>query len=182
MSFLGALLTAFGVAPDAAAARGGIGRCPRCATPLCLSAGALHDDICADCQGRYIDDAGATLLIESIQGIAHDERLTMSRRGPMDAGTCPRCEAGLSHGEIDGIAVRMVHRHVAWMDALRHQLRRLKSWEHQDKQAERARNWVTPPERKEDLREVLAPLSSKVHSAKWKEQVMETLQVRIRGE
>ena len=47
MSFLGALLTAFGVAPDAAAARGGIGRCPRCATPLCLSAGALHDDICA---------------------------------------------------------------------------------------------------------------------------------------
>lgn len=61
-----------------------------------------------------------------------------------------------AEGDVDGIAERMVHRHVAWMDALRHQLRRLKSWEHHDRQAKRARTWSVPPESTEDLRDVLA--------------------------
>ena len=65
----------------------------------------------------------------------------------------------LPTGEGGGaeVAERMVHRHVAWMDALRHQLRKLKSWEHDDAQARRARTWSVPPESQEDLRDVLAP-------------------------
>ena len=49
--------------------------------------------------------------------------------------------AATSEGEVNGIAERMVHRHVAWMDALRHQLRQLRVWEHHDPQAQRARTW-----------------------------------------
>ena len=65
--------------------------------------------------------------------------------------------AATSEGDVNGIAERMVHRHVAWMDALRHQLRELRAWEHHDPQAQRARNWSVPPESTEDLRDVLAP-------------------------
>ncbi len=57
---------------------------------------------------------------------------------------------------IAAIRVELVHRHVAWMDALRHQLRAVKSWEHQGPGFEALRA-AEVPERKEDLRKVLAP-------------------------
>ncbi|MEM9693528.1 MAG: bestrophin family ion channel, partial [Myxococcota bacterium] len=44
-----------------------------------------------------------------------------------------RVELGLEpvgEEEIERIRTTLVHRHVAWMDAFRHQLRKVKSWEH----------------------------------------------------
>lgn len=49
----------------------------------------------------------------------------------------------------------LVQRHVAWMDALRHQLRQLKSWEHQGPAYQAIRKLSRVPEYEEDLRQVL---------------------------
>ncbi len=67
-----------------------------------------------------------------------------------------------AHGEAedDELAqhrVTLVLRHVAWMDAFRFQLRKLKSWEHQDEAVQALRESSGIPEYVEDLREVLAP-------------------------
>ncbi len=58
---------------------------------------------------------------------------------------------------LDGDRAALVHRHVAWMDALRHQLRKLKSWEHDAPLFMRLRESSMVPEYTEDLRTVLAP-------------------------
>ncbi|MEL6545849.1 MAG: bestrophin family ion channel, partial [Myxococcota bacterium] len=47
----------------------------------------------------------------------------------------------------------LVRRHVAWMDAFRHQLRSIKSWEHRGERYDRLRGNV--PERNEELSHVL---------------------------
>ncbi|MEM9073227.1 MAG: bestrophin family ion channel [Myxococcota bacterium] len=69
-------------------------------------------------------------------------------------------EGEFTADELDAIRTEMVRRHVAWMDALRHQLRRIKSWEHTGPTVDRLRNAMVP-ELKEDLKEVLAPNLSK---------------------
>jgi len=56
--------------------------------------------------------------------------------------------------QLQATRAQMVHRHIAWMDALRHQLRKLKSWEHT---SERYANWRKGVvEYEEDLEAVLA--------------------------
>jgi len=60
----------------------------------------------------------------------------------------------LDDDSLAAIRVELVHRHVAWMDALRHQLRKVKSWEHQGASYERMRD-AAVPERQEDLSELL---------------------------
>ncbi len=64
--------------------------------------------------------------------------------------------AELSDEELNQIRETLVHRHVAWMDALRHQLRKIKSWEHQGALVDRLRSSMVP-EQKEDLVKVLTP-------------------------
>lgn len=63
--------------------------------------------------------------------------------------------ADVTAQELDEIRTRMVHRHVAWMDALRHQLRRLKPWEHGGERMNRLRDQTGVPERAEDVTQVL---------------------------
>jgi len=58
--------------------------------------------------------------------------------------------------ELQALRAALVLRHVAWMDALRHQLRQLRSWEHQGPAYQRIRAQSRVPEYVEDLREVLA--------------------------
>ncbi|MFN3200847.1 MAG: bestrophin family protein [Bradymonadia bacterium] len=58
--------------------------------------------------------------------------------------------------EVLKIRHELVRRHIAWMDALRHQLRKLKSWEHQGRSYDRYREFIRPAEYDEDLKEVLA--------------------------
>ena len=65
-------------------------------------------------------------------------------------------------GEADastlaGLRVELVLRHIAWLDALRHQLRVVKSWEHNDEKTMRLRKLMGVAEYTEDLREVLGP-------------------------
>jgi putative membrane protein len=57
--------------------------------------------------------------------------------------------------ELDDTRQRLVRRHVAWLDALRHQLRQLKTWEHQGPSYQRIREASRVPEYTEDLRATL---------------------------
>ncbi len=57
--------------------------------------------------------------------------------------------------EAGGARRELVLRHIAWMDALRHQLRRVKSWEHQGPRIDALRR-SSVPEFDEHLPEVLA--------------------------
>jgi len=50
----------------------------------------------------------------------------------------------------------LVLRHVAWLDALRHQLRRIQTWEHQGGRFDELRRSTGVPEYREDLQEVLS--------------------------
>ena len=50
---------------------------------------------------------------------------------------------------------QLVLRHVAWLDALRHQLRQPRSWEHNGRIYNRYKRWTPVPEMAEDLDEVL---------------------------
>lgn len=67
----------------------------------------------------------------------------------------------VSDQELEQIHKTLVHRHVAWMDALRHQLRKVKSWEHQGEKFDALRLENNVMEYKEDLREVLSVNLSK---------------------
>lgn len=58
--------------------------------------------------------------------------------------------------ELHDIRRTLVLRHVAWLDALRHQLRRLQTWEHQGGVFDAIRDRHRPPEYDEDMREVLS--------------------------
>lgn len=57
--------------------------------------------------------------------------------------------------ELAAIHDELVLRHVAWMDALRHQLRKVKSWEHDGPKFDALRKATHVPELEEDLSEVL---------------------------
>ncbi len=59
--------------------------------------------------------------------------------------------------DVAAARARMVHRHVAWMDALRHQLRRVAPWEHSGPAYDRIRRATGVPELTEDLRALLLP-------------------------
>jgi putative membrane protein len=59
--------------------------------------------------------------------------------------------------ELRAIRRDLVLRHVAWMDALRHQLRRIKSWEHNAPEHKRLREMMGVAEYREDLAEILQP-------------------------
>jgi putative membrane protein len=73
-----------------------------------------------------------------------------------------------SEADPDLRAVRqeMVLRHIAWMDALRHQLRRLQPWEHTDSRFERLRVAERVPERVETMDEALRRTLSESEAAR----------------
>jgi putative membrane protein len=62
-----------------------------------------------------------------------------------------------TEAELDELSKELVLRHVAWLDALRHQLRKIKTWEHCGTQYDSMRDWAKVAERTEDLKEVLGP-------------------------
>jgi putative membrane protein len=65
-------------------------------------------------------------------------------------------EVDIETGELDRLRTRLVLRHVAWLDALRFQLRELQSWEHDGPGFEKTRAASKVPERMEKLEEQLA--------------------------
>jgi putative membrane protein len=65
--------------------------------------------------------------------------------------------AELGESEVAAIRSELVLRHVAWMDALRHQLRKVKSWEHGEPVHDRMRKASGVAEYQENLEEVLSP-------------------------
>lgn len=62
----------------------------------------------------------------------------------------------VDEAELEAVRAELVHRHVAWMDALRFQLRRIKSWEHDGPLYSAARDFLEVPEYREELRDILA--------------------------
>ncbi|MFK7992079.1 MAG: bestrophin family protein [Sandaracinaceae bacterium] len=87
-----------------------------------------------------------------------------------DLVTDLHAERAVDKGELTVVHAELVHRHVAWMDALRHQLRKVKTWEHRGELLEKVRN-ETVPERQEKLEELL----SRCVSADEAEEVLATL-------
>ena len=69
----------------------------------------------------------------------------------------PPSEDPPSAEQLAGLRAELVLRHVAWMDALRHQLRQVKTWEHNGEKYDALRKSVGVAEYREDLAEVLAP-------------------------
>ena len=65
-------------------------------------------------------------------------------------------DSQLEDEELEDFRRTLVLRHVAWLDALRHQLRRVTTWEHRGRSFDRYRKKISP-EYTEDLSEVLAP-------------------------
>lgn len=61
----------------------------------------------------------------------------------------------LTDAELATVRQEFVRRHVAWMDALRHQLRRPTSWEHHGPGFDRIRHSTPTPESQEDLSALL---------------------------
>ncbi|MEM6806563.1 MAG: bestrophin family ion channel, partial [Bacteroidota bacterium] len=64
-------------------------------------------------------------------------------------------ETPISADKIKAAQKDMIMRHIAWMTALRYQLRMLKSWEHQGKQAKESRDWLGAAEYNADFQEEL---------------------------
>ena len=58
--------------------------------------------------------------------------------------------------ELQAIRRELVLRHVAWLDALRHLLRKRKSWEHQGERYENERRWLGVVELSESLLDTLS--------------------------
>lgn len=67
---------------------------------------------------------------------------------PLHGGQADEAALAAIHAEL-------VHRHVAWMDALRHQLRKLQPWEHSGARFDALRRSERVAEMTEDLRAVL---------------------------
>lgn len=65
-------------------------------------------------------------------------------------------EEKLAPEAVEAARSELIHRHVAWLDALRFQLRKVKKWEHDGPNARAARTLINVPEFHEELREVLA--------------------------
>ncbi|MEZ4317733.1 MAG: bestrophin family ion channel [Myxococcota bacterium] len=65
-------------------------------------------------------------------------------------------DTGVDDAELLQIRRRLVLRHVAWMDALRHQLRKLQTWEHRGPEFDILRRTTGVPELREDLQTELA--------------------------
>lgn len=59
--------------------------------------------------------------------------------------------------EIKKIKRELIFRHVAWMTALRHQLRQLKTWEHDTEYDKNARKWLNLQEYENTLEDELKP-------------------------
>lgn len=72
-----------------------------------------------------------------------------------DLVTDLHAEATVPTEELDRERASLVLRHVAWMDALRHQLRRLETWEHQGEPYDSIRQAGGAPEYREDIGEQL---------------------------
>ena len=64
-------------------------------------------------------------------------------------------EQPIDADELQALRRRLVNRHVAWMDAFRFQLRKIKSWEHQGPYYDLLRRNMSVPEYREDLRNTL---------------------------
>lgn len=66
-------------------------------------------------------------------------------------------EDTVDEAQLHTIHTELVHRHIAWMDALRHQLRHIKTWEHDQQKYNEMRRAQRVAEYEEDLLEVISP-------------------------
>jgi Zn-finger nucleic acid-binding protein len=80
-------------------------RCPRCPeAPLVTAAGALHEDVCADCSGRFLDHEGTALLCERHLRVAPSILKELTRDGPRRL-RCPGCGSRMTLTLLRGVMV-----------------------------------------------------------------------------
>lgn len=80
-------------------------RCPRCPdTPLAVAAGALHEDACGDCGGRFLDDQALLLLCERHLRVSLSTLKELTREGPRRLA-CPGCASRMTLTLLRGVPV-----------------------------------------------------------------------------
>lgn len=68
------------------------------------AAGALHEDVCADCGGRFLDQEGTALLCERHLRVAPSVLKELTREGPRRL-RCPGCGSRLTLTLLRGVSV-----------------------------------------------------------------------------
>ncbi|MEO1451368.1 MAG: bestrophin family ion channel [Bacteroidota bacterium] len=66
-------------------------------------------------------------------------------------------EISVSESEVHAVKKELIYRHIAWMTALRYQLRQPKTWEHTNKTDQVNRDWLGAAEYKTPIEEELKP-------------------------
>lgn len=80
-------------------------RCPRCPdAPLMPARGALHEDVCGDCGGRFLDDQATLLLCERHLRVGPAILKDLTREGPRRL-TCPGCRSRMTLTLLRGVQV-----------------------------------------------------------------------------
>ncbi len=92
--------------------------CPRCpSSPLRRAQGALHEDVCATCQGRYLDGDTLLSLCERHLRIGGDIVRELSQSGPRRL-ICPGCRQKMTLTMMRGVQVDLCGGcGGAWLDA-----------------------------------------------------------------
>ena len=85
----------------------------------------------------------------------------------LDFVTTQHAKRVISHDELGRIHARLIHRHLAWLHALRFQLRKPRDWEHLIKVYNRAyKKWYTIDERESSVEDALKGLISEAEKSR----------------
>lgn len=80
--------------------------CPRDGNPLRPGAGALAEDVCSRCHGRFLDTAATQRLFVDILGIRPELLLELARAG-VPRFACPACGARIAEVRARGVLVEL---------------------------------------------------------------------------
>lgn len=82
----------------------GNNQCPRDQALLAKGAGALTEDVCPTCQGRFLDAAALRRLLVEIMGIPEHVLHELAREGAQKL-TCPSCASRMTETWARGVQV-----------------------------------------------------------------------------
>lgn len=91
--------------------------CPRDGAALQVGTGALAEDVCGACQGRFLDQGATHRLFVEILGIRAELLMELARAG-VPRAACPACGTRLSETVARGVTVDLCRGcGGAWLDA-----------------------------------------------------------------
>jgi len=92
--------------------------CPRDGAPLTRGTGALGEDVCGACQGRFLDEAATRRLFVDVMGIRDDVLVERARvRSAAQRIACPACASRMTETHARGVLVDLCRGcGGAWLD------------------------------------------------------------------